>query len=41
MDFGAEYRDLLDLLLGAIFVIPEVRGAHGVFYFCEIFLKGW
>jgi hypothetical protein len=41
MDFGAEYRDLLDLLLGAIFVIPEVGGAHGVFYFCEIFLKGW
>ncbi|MEY5015884.1 MAG: hypothetical protein RIS92_2242 [Verrucomicrobiota bacterium] len=41
MDFGAEDGDLLNVLLGALFIVPEIGGAHGLFDVCEIFLECW
>jgi hypothetical protein len=41
MDFGAEDGDLLNVLLGALFIVPEIGGAHRLFDVCEIFLECW
>jgi hypothetical protein len=32
---------LFNFLLGALFIVPEIGGTHGLFHVCEIFLKGW